>query len=65
MLLPRVGDKSEFPSAIDMHIPLWKNMFCHMKLVLMIVHFTQVTSLNPQIVKYLLFLNELGYCMSL
>ena len=40
-------------------------MFCHMKLVLMIVHFTQVTSLNPQIVKYLLFLNELGYCMSL
>lgn len=41
-------DKSEFTSAIVSHMTLWKSIFCHMWLVLMIVHFTQVTLLNSQ-----------------
>lgn len=48
MLLPGVVSKSEFTSAVDMHIPLWESMPCPRRLVLMIVHFTQVTPLNPQ-----------------
>lgn len=33
------------------YVPLWKNMFSHVWLILVIVHFTQVTLLNSQSIK--------------
>ena len=47
MLFPGIADKSEFTSAV-IHVPLWKNLFFHVCLVLVIIHFIQVTLLNPK-----------------
>lgn len=66
-LLPAVVDKTELtsnyslqPAVIMYFMPLWKNMFCHMRLVLVIVHFTQVTLLNPQSINCLVLWRKLA-----
>lgn len=54
MPLSGMVDRSEFTSdyllqmAIFVYMPLWKNMvcFCHAQLVLVIVHFNQMTLFN-------------------
>ena len=55
MLLPGIANRSELTLAVVVHISILEtHVLVHVQLVLVIVHFTQLTSLNPKSVNCLM-----------